>query len=373
LTVRDMLLQKSGRKNLLAEVWFLLTKSSEIDQNTINSSTNTERAALNKWFVAHGELGMNAEQIVRSFILEAQAGTLKAYDSEISSVFGPKPATENFTNLRSPGASEAKIEADPGRSGRNVSRSDDAFVGQNTSDRKHKPGYPQSYGEPSFGHESDELTISGQDYQSQREIAGTGQDVQGTRTTTKPTRYTGLGQEGGQQPDHPPRGSGSSGNYGRGAYLESVKNAQSQELAKSQSRVLSPERLQAFRYGKPIPIVDISPENRKTVLTKGINDVFIKKARRDDEQGSFGVGGPTTFSEDTEEAYTPSLTKIEEDDEKEAEAKRLDEEAKRLQEQGFMEEAVDRRAKAMKIRGTISKSHYITTAKAHLQHGREFT
>src|SRR5437773_2634543 len=270
LTVRGMLLQKSGRKNLLAEVWFLLTKSSEIDQNTINSSTNTERAALNKWFVAHGELGMNAEQIVRSFILEAQAGTLKAYDSEISSVFGPKPATENFTNLRSPGASEAKIEADPGRSGRNVSRSDDAFVGQNTSDRKHKPGYPQSYGEP-------------------------------------------------------------------------------------------------------VPIVDISPENRKTVLTKGINDVFIKKARRDDEQGSFGVGGPTTFSEDTEEAYTPSLTKIEEDDEKEAEAKRLDEEAKRLQEQGFMEEAVDRRAKAMKIRGTISKSHYITTAKAHLQHGREFT
>ena len=355
MTVNSMLQKSLGRKDLLTSVWLELGKSINFDEIPPG-----EREAVNKYLLVHADLGLNAKQIVDAFLKDAASGRLGDFGDS---------GTDNFTNTRSPGQPEPIISAKPGRGGRNVGRSDDAFVGQNTSDRKHKPGYPQVFGDPSFGHESDELTISDQDYGSQREIAGTGQDLQGTRTTTKPTRYTGLGQEGGQQPDHPERGPGLSGNYGRGAFLESQKAYGDTQFAKSKSRFLSPERLQAFRMGKPIPTVNIPPESRKTVLTKGINDVFVKKARRDDEQGSFGVGGPTTFSEESVEDVP--LTKLGEDEAKLEEARRLDEEAKRLLEQGFVEEAVDRREKAMKLRSQISKQHGLTTMKAHLQHGRE--
>jgi hypothetical protein len=127
--------------------------------------------------------------------------------------------------------------------------------------------------------------------------------------------------------------------------------------------------------GKPIPTYNPSPESRKTVLTKGINDNLFKKARRDEDEqvGTSAMGsGATAFSEESaEEAYEPSLTKLDEDERKEEEARRLDEEAKYLQERGFVEEAVGRREKAMKLRSQISKQHSLTTMKAHLQHGRE--
>ena len=353
-------IQKSlGYKDFLTSVWLELGKSADL--SALNF-TAQERANFNEYISKYQELGFTAKEAARAVMKDAYAGT-------ISSATAPKAGTENMTNLRSPGAPEARITVTPGRSGRAVSRADDAFVGQNTSDRRHKPGYPQYYSGPSDGFPEDELTISGQDYQAKREISGSGEDKLDTRTRY---REPGVSVRGEKNPDFAVSESpGRSGTYGRGAYLESIKNAKEQELAKSASRFLSPERLQAFRMGKPLPTAVPSPESRKSVLTKGILDKLpMTKARRD-EQGGFSVGGATTFSEEAEESYEPSLTKLDDDEEKFEEANRLDEEAKILQERGLVEEAVDRRAKAVKIRSTISKSHYATTMKAHLQHGRD--
>ncbi len=373
-------LQKAlGRKDELTNFWLELGKAYGVFQ-----IKPEEQSVMNKSALAYiNGAGLSGSEVAASFIKAASLDGIdldlwyvKAanYDSTISSVFSPKAGTENFTNLRSPGASEAKIEAEPGRSGKNTGRADDAFVGASTSDRKHNPSYPQKYSAGREGWPSDELTIGREDYTSQRQISGSSEDVQGSRARYK---EPGAAVRGERQPDFQVlQGRGASGTYGRGTFIESIKNAKEQELAKSASRVLSPERLQAFRYGKPIPVRDPTPEMRKSVLTKGIVDkLTTKEARRltDDEEqgGAFGAGSMQFGEESAEESYEPSLTKLDEDEAKLEEATRLDDEAKVLQERGFVEESIDRRAKAMKIRATISKAHFATTMKAHLQAGRE--
>src|SRR2546425_5578048 len=100
-------IQKSlGRKDIKTDVWLILGKS--IDLSKIGFPVD-ETNAINHYIDAHANVGMSAEQIVRAFELDfLKAG---GQDSVISSVFSPKAGTENFTNLRTPGQPEAKIEA----------------------------------------------------------------------------------------------------------------------------------------------------------------------------------------------------------------------------------------------------------------------
>ncbi len=171
----------------------------------------------------------NPEQVVlETAILHARfedipsnAAVYKALD-EVESLVSD--ARSKFTNLFSPGTVTAIVSAlDRARSqgwhGQNqVSRvaPGQAFVSGGDAERT--PDYSWNPSSPGDGFE---VSIGSERYGS-TDRSGTGEDVSPSKTTTSSTRYTGLGQRGGQQPDNVTAKPGRSGNYGHGSEVVST-------------------------------------------------------------------------------------------------------------------------------------------------------
>jgi hypothetical protein len=216
------------------------------------------------------------------------------FASVIASVFSPKAGTENMTNLRSPGAPEGKIAVEPGKSGQNVGRHVPSYTVSGGKDEK-VPNYPN----PSSPGDGYPVEIGREDYTESRSTAGTSEDRQSTRTRTSSTRYDGLGQRGGQQPDHPPQGPGTSGNYGRQTSLvtrtdeiaprensyTAVKSLRQRDLEKAsfarkvggpsnaeiQELVQAEERRDGYRESEEIPL-SIMRKAREVAARNALTD-----------------------------------------------------------------------------------------------------
>ncbi len=199
---------------------------------------------------------------------------------------------------------------------------------------------------PGYVEDDEKTGTDTEEYYGPRSAGGSGEDVMPTRTTTKPTRYTGLGQRGGQQPAHPPRGPGRSGHYGRGSSLETIKSFE--------------EKLEKFRRWNgspdtPMPQLGKVEEIGNVSLIKGISRIFKAKREEDEEREDM--------------AYPTGLTRAEDEQIKRdgvlyEEAEKTDEEARKIEslvgslpksdeEEDELETAKKLRLKAMQIRAMM--------------------
>lgn len=213
----------------------------------------------------------------------------KEYESAISSVFQPKGGSENLTNLRSPGQPEAKIAAEPGKSGSSeVFRTDTGSKGglETLTDAEKNP--PASLDtvakEPIATYDTPTKLTSGTGYQMEL--------LRGIQSQNK-------GKLAGRTTDHISRIAATS--------FKSVQQLETERLAKEFPRLkpvllpklkqIDPGRVptqaeveELIKSGKlseslvnPAPTageefiyVDAKGNKRKSVLTKGIVNTFSK-------------------------------------------------------------------------------------------------
>ena len=161
-----------------------------------------------------------AKQFAISGITSTQA-VYKALDVVESLV---SDARSKFTNLYSPGTVTAIISAlDRSRLTGWHNQNAVEHVGPGyVSGGKDKPTtFPNNQGNPSTPGDGFVIGIGRERYGT-RAAGGSGEDASEGRAPTGSTRYTGLGQRGGQQPNNVTVKPGRSGNYGHGSEVIST-------------------------------------------------------------------------------------------------------------------------------------------------------